>query len=191
MIYDEKSRTITTDRLVLRLFDPSDAETVAHLCHNHAIYKTTLHIPHPYSVDCALSWMENHLDNFNADRSYEFALTNKETGALYGAIGLSHDQRHRNGEMGYWVGEEFWGNGYATEAGKAVLNFAFDIKQYHRVYARHFVSNPSSGTVMKNLGMVWEGIMVDHVIKEGRYESVAFYGIINPVHLGKGHPDSS
>ncbi|MBU5439420.1 GNAT family N-acetyltransferase [Tissierella sp. MSJ-40] len=179
MIYDKENKTITTERLVLRIFEKSDAETVTKLCNNYNIYKNTLYLPYPYSIDCALSWIENHLDNFNADKSYEFAITDKKTGKLYGAIALSNNQHFNNGEIAYWIGEEFWGNGYATEASKAILEFAFNVKQYHKVYARHFASNLASGKVIEKLGMLKEGILIDHVMKEDRYEDLVYYGIIN------------
>lgn len=91
MIYDHVNKTISTDRLLLRLFQVSDAETVARLCDNYNLYKSTLYLPYPYVVNKALSWMENHLNNFSSDRSYELAVTDRETGELYGAIALSNN----------------------------------------------------------------------------------------------------
>ncbi|MBU5424942.1 GNAT family N-acetyltransferase [Tissierella pigra] len=179
MIYDKENKTITTERLVLRIFEKSDAETVTKLCNNYNIYKNTLYIPYPYSIDCALLWIQAHVDNFDADRLYEFAITDKEKGILYGAVALSNNQRFNNGEIAYWIGEEFWGNGYATEASKAILEFAFNVKGYHKVYARYFASNPASGRVIEKLGMVREGILIDHVMKDSRYEDLIYYGIIN------------
>ncbi|WP_423407684.1 GNAT family N-acetyltransferase [Heyndrickxia sp. MSNUG] len=179
MEYDDVSKTITTKRLKLRLFQISDAAAVTKLCNNYNIYKNTLYLPYPYSIEDALSWIEHHLNNFNANKSYEFAVTDKETGDLYGAIALSNNQKFKNGEIAYWIGEEFWGNGYATEAAQGILQFAFDEKQYHKVFARYFKSNPASGRVMEKLGMKQEGYFVDHVRKENRYEDLVYYGLIN------------
>lgn len=180
MTYDTQNKTITTKRLVLRLFQQSDAVKVTRLCNNYNIYKNTLYLPYPYSIKDALSWMERHADNFNADKLYEFAIVDKESGELYGAIALSNNPMFQNGEIAYWIGEEFWGNGYATEAGQAILQFAFEEKQYHKVFARYFHSNPASGKVLQKLGMKKEGILLDHVRKEDRYEDLIYYGIINP-----------
>ena len=180
MIYNSANRTITTERLVLRMFTRADAEDVAKHCNNYKLYRDTLTLPYPYAIENAYIWMEHHMDNFLADKSYEFAITDKQTGCLYGAIALSNNKRHRNGELAYWVGEEYWGKGYATEAGKAMLEFAFKEKQYHKVYARHFGSNPASGRVIQKLGMVQEGVLMDHVIKENRFEDLVYYGILEP-----------
>ncbi|MNC21549.1 putative ribosomal N-acetyltransferase YdaF [compost metagenome] len=179
MIYDDLNRTISTARLTLRLFLPSDAAAVAMLCNNYNIYKNTLYLPYPYSIEDALSWIERHNDNFIADRSYEFAVTDKVTGELYGAIALSNNQNFHNGELAYWIGEKYWGNGFATEAAEAVLQFAFDRMKYHKVFARYFGSNPASGSVMQKIGMEQEGVLREHVRKEEQYEDLVYYGVIN------------
>ncbi|MBM6618072.1 GNAT family N-acetyltransferase [Bacillus suaedaesalsae] len=179
MLYDNQKKTITTNRLLLRLFQKTDANTVTKLCNNYNIYKNTLYLPYPYSIDDALSWIEHHVENSNRNKLYEFAITDKRSGTLYGAIALSHNQKFNNGEIAYWIGEEFWGKGYATEAAEAILQFAFYEKQYHKVFARYFNSNPASGRVMQKLGMIKEGVLIDHVRKEDRYEDLIHYGIIN------------
>lgn len=177
--YNQEKRTITTERLILRPFDLSDAQRVYELCNNYNVYKSTLTLPYPYPLDCALSWIPTHEDNFNNNKHYEFAITDKGTSKLYGAIGLTNKQTHRNGELGYWIDEENWGKGYATEAVKAVIEFAFSEKHYHKVYARHFASNLGSGRVMQKSGMVKEGTLLQHIYKENKYEDLTHYGIIN------------
>ena len=170
---------MTTERLRLRFFTEQDANEVQKLCNNFNIYKTTLYIPHPYTVEDALNWMQNHRKNFEENKGYEFAITNKETGELLGAIGLSHNERHKQGELAYWVGEPFWNNGYGTEAAKAMLQFAFEVKGMHKVFARFFSSNPASGKIMEKIGMVEEGLLKEHVLKDGRFEDLYVYGILN------------
>lgn len=179
MLYDDIKKTIITDRLVLRLFQESDAPAVTRMCNNYNLYKSTLNLPYPYSIEDALGWIALHQENYKSDRFYEFAVTDKESGELYGAVALSNNQKFSNGEIAYWIGEEFWGKGFATEAAQAVVDFAFRVKAYHKVYARYFISNPASGKVMQKLGMKEEGILMEQVKKEGRFEDLVCYGIIN------------
>lgn len=179
MTFDQINKTITTSRLILRMFQKSDAAEVARLCNNYNIYKNTLYLPYPYSLVDALLWMESHFDNFEAGKSFEFAVTGKESGELFGAIALSNNQRFNHGEIAYWIGEEYWGRGYATEAAEVIVQFAFSEKKYHKVFARCFHSNPASGRVLEKLGMREEGILIDHIRKENRYENLVHYGIIN------------
>ncbi|RHW43314.1 N-acetyltransferase [Neobacillus notoginsengisoli] len=182
MQYNHTNNTMTTKRLHLRLFQTSDAPAATKLCNNYNLFKHTLHLPYPYSIEDALTWIARQLENFNADKSYEFAMTNKETGELVGAIALTNNQRFQHGEIAYWVGEEYWGLGYATEAAQAIIQFAFNEKQYHKVFARCFSSNPASGRVLQKLGMEKEGLLKDHVRKEGRFKDLVYYGLINPAH---------
>lgn len=91
MIYNNQNKTITTKRLVLRLFQKSDAETVSLLCKNYNIYKNTLYLPYPYAIEDALMWIEPQLENYNSNKSYEFAITSKDSGDLYSAIALKNN----------------------------------------------------------------------------------------------------
>lgn len=179
MEYNPERMIITTERLILRLFETSDATKVMTLCNNYTIYKNTLYLPYPYNLNDALSWIERHYDNFIQDKSYEFAVTDKETNEVYGAIALSNNKRFNQGELAYWIGEQYWGKGYATEAAKSVVQFAFEEKKIHKVFARYFSSNPASGKVIEKLGMEKEGVLKDHILKDGKYEDLVYYGILN------------
>lgn len=181
MNYNRTDRTLETDRLLLRLFKPADAEEVRDYCNNYNIYRSTLTLPYPYPLECAVSWMANHEQNFDLDKMYEFAITDRNTGKLYGAVGISNHQPYHNGEIAYWIGEAHWGQGYGTEAARAVIEFVFTEKNYHRVYARHFASNPASGKIMQKCGMSYEGTLKDHIYKNNSYEDLVYYGILNPV----------
>jgi RimJ/RimL family protein N-acetyltransferase len=109
------------------------------------------------------------------------AITDNNSGKLYGAIAISNHKQFKNGEIAYWIGEEYWGNGYGTEAAKAMIEFAFKEKKYHRVYVRHFKSNPASGKIMKKCGMEYKGTLKDHIYKNDSFEDIVYYGIINPM----------
>ncbi|WP_342503909.1 GNAT family N-acetyltransferase [Lysinibacillus sp. FSL L8-0126] len=182
MIYRAAEKTMETERLLLRPFTEADAPEVSVLCNNYAIYKSTLNVPYPYTIDCALSWIATHQQNFEENRLYEWAITDKHSGQLYGVIGLSNQQPHQRGEIAYWIGEPYWGNGYGTEATQAIIAFAFQEKKYHRVYAQYFQSNPASGKIMEKCGMHYEGTLKQHVYKNGAFEDIVYYGLINPNH---------
>lgn len=109
---------------MLRLFKNEDAEEVSIMCNNYNIYKSTLSLPYPYTTECAAMWIEKHNENFDKEYSFTFAITDKQSGELYGSISLSNSKMHKNGEMGYWIGEEHWNKGYATEAALALIKFA-------------------------------------------------------------------
>jgi len=172
-------RNILTNRLILRPFNLSDAEKVVALCNNYNVAKSTLYMPFPYSLEDAIAWINRHNDWLGKDERYEFAITDKVTGELFGGVTFFCGREGRVGGLGYWIGECFWNNGYATEAVKAIIDFVFNEKSYHKVHIQHFESNIASGKVARKCEMEYEGTLKDHIYKNGKYESVVCYGLIN------------
>ena len=176
----EDQPTLTTDRLTLRPFDPDDAFDVERLASMREIADTTLNIPHPYPHGGAADWIAVHGPAWREGTSATFAIVHTETGTLAGAISLIIKREHRRAELGYWIALDSWNRGYATEAGRRVIDFGFEVLSLHRIEARHFLRNPASGRVMKKLGMRHEGIERDWAIKWDRFESLALYSILEP-----------
>jgi RimJ/RimL family protein N-acetyltransferase len=174
-----KSRpTLETERLVLRPFDPGDASRVQLLAGDRAVAATTKNIPHPYEDGMAEQWIGTHQDRFEKGQEIVFAITRKGGGELIGAIGLVLNLAQQNAEMGYWIGRPYWGCGYCTEAGRAVLRYAFAELHLHRVHAHHMSHNPASGRVMQKLGMRHEGRLREHVKKWDKFYDVDAYGAL-------------
>lgn len=170
--------TLCTERLVLRPFALADATDVQRLAGSRAIADTTLRIPHPYLGGAAEEWIQTHAPGFAARTQATFALAPRGGEVILGCVGLVIDADNAAAELGYWVGESCWGQGYATEGGRAVLDFAFGLLALHRIHAAHLVRNPASGRVMQKLGMTFEGIHRHAVRKWGVFEDVAHYGIL-------------
>jgi RimJ/RimL family protein N-acetyltransferase len=164
--------------LILRPFGLSDAPDVAHYAGDREIASTTLLIPHPYSVEDALAWLATHHDSFQSGRSVACAVTLRETGELAGAIGLSIAAGHDRAELGYWIGRPFWGRGFATEAGLAMVRYGFEELPLNRIDAYHFARNPASGRVLQKIGMTYEGTARQLYKKWGGYEDCPLYSIL-------------
>ena len=147
---------LRTERLVLRPFVYRDAPRVQALAGDARVAATTLNIPHPYGDGVAETWIASHISDYLAGRSMTCAIARPELGVV-GAIGLSVRARHRKADMGYWIGVEYWGRGYATEAAGAIIEFAASHFQLEKITAHHMIENPASGRVMEKLGMVKEG----------------------------------
>lgn len=165
-----------TERLLLRPFTADDATTVQALCNNENIAKTTLYIPFPYTLEHATTWIAATIQQFQTERAYTFAITKGD--AVIGAMTLSHNKAFRQGELAYWIGEPYWNKGYGTEAARTVVAFGFEQKKLHKICARFFASNPASGKIMEKIGMQQEGILRDHVYKNGRYENLVCYSML-------------
>jgi len=170
--------SLPTARLILRPFTLADAADVQRLAGAFEIADTTCNIPHPYEDGMAEKWIAAQPENFSKFAILAFAIILKSSGELVGAISLMGISPGHQAELGYWIGKDYWNNGYCTEAGKAVLNFAFADAGLIRVHACHFSRNPASGRIMINLGMRHEGTRQNHVMKWGKLEDMEMYGIL-------------
>jgi len=179
--------TLETERLVLRPLTLADAPTMARLAGAREIADTTISIPHPYSEAQAREWIVTQTGPANAAKNVVFGITLKEGGQLIGGAGMREtDPEHSQAEMGFWIGVEFWGRGYATEAARAVIKYAFGVLKLNRVYAHHMVRNPASGRVLVKIGMQREGVLRQRVRKWGVFEDVVLLAILRDEWLAAG-----
>ncbi|MCB9461544.1 MAG: GNAT family N-acetyltransferase [Anaerolineaceae bacterium] len=155
MIY---STVLETDRLLLRPPTIGDALRITSLAGDWDVAKTTLNMPHPYEVSMAEDFIQHIADSWDTGEDYTFALYLKTSGDLIGMMGTHPNLRHSRAEIGYWVGKEYWGQGYATEAARRMVRFVFEDLGLNRIEASYFVGNPASRRVMEKAGMTFEGI---------------------------------
>ena len=100
----------------------------------------------------AEEWIESHKEKTEAGVQLSYAIESLQLGVLLGVISLI-ELEPMQANMGYWIGEQYWGKGYCTEAGVALINHAFTVLSLKRVYAQHLSINPASGRVMQKMGM--------------------------------------
>ena len=173
-----KQPNLETERLLLRPFQQNDSPRVHELAGEKQIAATTLNIPHPYKEGDAGKWISTLPEAFDSGTAVTFAIDLQAESQLIGAIGLELNRRHERGEMGYWIGTAYWGNGYCTEAAKAVLTYGFEVLGLHKIHALHMATNPASGRVMAKIGMSQEGFLKEHFKKWGTFTDYHEYGIL-------------
>lgn len=165
--------------MILRPFELTDAEAIQRYAGDPDVATSTISIPHPYPDAAAEEFIAFTKEAAVAGRSCTFGVVRKEDGALIGSISISGlHTAHRKGELGYWIGRPFWGQGYATEASEALLKFCFEQLALNKVFARFMTRNPASGKVMQKIGMTHEGILRQGVLKYGVYEDLRVYSIL-------------
>ena len=142
---------ITTERLTLRKPVLTDARVIARLLSNPDIARMTGSIPYPFFALSAEFWVMSKRSQWERGLSYAYAIiqNNELVGVLDIFINGDGDR-----ELGYWVGEPYWGHGYITEAAKAVLDEGFDKLGAEYIDAGYFEDNPASGRVLEKLGFV-------------------------------------
>lgn len=169
---------LETARLQLRATQPSDARRIQELAGAREIADTTLLIPHPYTDGLAEKWIDTLARDWKDARLAGYAIVPRETEVMVGVIALKLDPEYARAELGYWIGVPFWGMGYATEAGRAILRFGFDELRLNRIFAFHFSRNPRSGRVLEKLGFRHEGCLREHVKRWDRFEDLECRAIL-------------
>lgn len=141
-----------TERLLLRPGFPEDAAAVATAIADESVVRNLAMAPWPYGPNDASEWlaMDQH-------PLLPKLLMVKRTGGtphIIGAIGIhfaDYPDGRRCPELGYWIAPRYWGLGFATEAGRAVLAMA-RTNGLPPLVAGHFIDNPASGSVLRKLG---------------------------------------
>jgi RimJ/RimL family protein N-acetyltransferase len=83
----------------------------------------------------------------------------KETGKLIGCAGfVDLDLKNNNAEIGYWLGEKYWGKGIMSEAVFAIIKYGFDNLKLHKIYGKHISENINSKRIFEKLGFKEEGL---------------------------------
>lgn len=155
-----------------------EARDIGALCkhaNNKSISGNVLNMPYPYKEEDAIAWVDRAMQGYQSGERFIFAIVLKEINEFIGAIALNIDGRHNLGEMGYWIGESFWGKGIMTEAAKAVLKFGFEELDLHKIFATAFIDNGASAKVLLKNGMIKEGELKDHYKVNDVYKSVSQY----------------
>ncbi|WP_417620523.1 GNAT family N-acetyltransferase [Parasphingorhabdus sp.] len=135
-----------TPRLLLRPGWPEDADALFAAINDQAIVRNLARAPWPYSLQDAQQFLSLPAQ---PARWLIFSRT-LASPQLLGCIGIDRLEDHSI-ELGYWIARPHWGQGYATEAGRAVLETARALG-HQCLVASHFVDNPASGTVLHKLG---------------------------------------
>jgi ribosomal-protein-alanine N-acetyltransferase len=160
----------------VRSYRAEDAESLASYADNRKVWQNLRDgFPHPYTVDHAKAFIQRALRS-----SPETMFAIRVDGAAAGGIGftLHTDVERISAEIGYWLGEPFWGRGIMTEALKAVTRYAVERHGLHRVYAVPYEPNKASHRVLEKAGYTLEGRMRKSAIKDGRIIDQFMYAFV-------------
>jgi 8-oxo-dGTP diphosphatase len=144
---------LITERLRLRRLHPGDAPVIAPLVNDWEVARWTSHIPHPYTVQMADEFIAAQAEA-PSNGSQVFAILRKDDDVLVGCVGLHRESGSHHGELGYWVGKQYWGNGYASEAVRAVVDFAFNELNLAELEAGAVPVNRASHRVLAKSGFI-------------------------------------
>lgn len=166
-----------TKRLTLRPGWPEDAPALCDAIAHESVAMKLARLPWPYTLDHAQSWLAT--EHPSGEVSLVILTHDATAPRLIGGIGL-HATKTIGGtelEIGYWLTPDAWGRGYATEAGRAMIDIARHALGRRRLVSGHFVDNPASGQVLRKLGFERTGQEKRDCIARGEQVDCATFAL--------------
>jgi 8-oxo-dGTP diphosphatase len=162
----EDFEPLVTERLRLRPPRAEDAEAIHRLVNNWPVVRMLSRLPYPYPRSLTDEWIASTIAQRLDGRAYHLAITGQEEGQemVIGCVGLRLDLAPRTGNLGYWVGQRFWGHGVAREAADRVVRWALANLPIDRVEAHVAIDNPASAAVLRHLGFRETGRARQHFL---------------------------
>jgi RimJ/RimL family protein N-acetyltransferase len=164
---------LETDRLMLRKPTLADVNAIASLANDRRIGENT-RLPHPYSQDHAVDFVRQV-----ANKPRETAFLIEHNFTPIGMVGA--DWREADSpELGYWLGVDYWGQGFATEAARAVIDFTFEESDAASIRSGARVANPASRNILEKCGFQWCGVELH------RFEALGSSSPVDCFRLARG-----
>lgn len=163
---------------IIREWKMEDKAPLAKILNNQKILNNLRDgLPYPYTEKDAEEFITSVL---SADKSKTFAFAITVNDMVIGSIGVFRcDNIHfQTAEMGYYLGEPYWGKGFATSAVKQICRYIFDNTDIIRIFAEPFAYNVASCTVLEKAGFQLEGILHSNAVKNGKVLDMKMYAFI-------------
>lgn len=159
----------------LRPWTDKDLDSLVKYANNLSISKNmTNKFPHPYTIESGKSFLRMATQG---SPTHIFAID--INGEAVGGIGLHpQDDIHcKNAELGYWLGEPFWGQGIISQAIPQMLNYGFKTFDITRIFARPYNTNIGSQKVLEKAGFKLEATIENSLFKNGEYLDELIYAV--------------
>ena len=169
---------IKLDRCDVRSFRERDAASIALHANNRKVWLNLRDtFPHPYSIEDAWAFIAFALTQ-KPETDFAIAVEERAVGAI--GFKLLPDVERVSAEIGYWLGEPFWGKGIVTEALTAMTRYAVETYGLSRVFAVPFEWNAPSMRVLEKAGYAFEGRMRRSAVKDGKIVDQLLYAYVIP-----------
>jgi ribosomal-protein-alanine N-acetyltransferase len=175
------TKEIETSRLYLRQFKYSDGDDMLKHWISDPKVQSMLSEPIYSTKEEVRGLLEQYIAAYQNDDYYRWGIVEKESLACIGqiAIFLVNEKNHWC-EIEYCIGSQFHRKGFASEAAKAIIDFAFEQVNFHKMQVCHKENNMASKGVILKCGFICEGTLRDYFYMDGNYVSRCFYSMLKP-----------
>jgi ribosomal-protein-alanine N-acetyltransferase len=172
------TKIINTPLLTLRKINLDDADMMFHNWASDDEVSCYMRWSTHKNVEETESVIQNWFNSYKDDKTYHWGIC-LDNGEMIGSVGIIITAEYDfKAEVGYCIGRKWWGQGYTSEAVKAVIDYMYANTDIERIEAYHSVQNPASGKVMLNAGMRKEGFAKHKYKSEEGFQDCDLYGII-------------
>jgi RimJ/RimL family protein N-acetyltransferase len=170
---NEQGKSVT-----LRKWQLSDAATLAKMLSNKKVLDNLRDgLPYPYTEKDGEDFVNSML---SSDKNDTFAFAIIYGDEVVGSIGAFRQQNihSKTAEIGYYIGESYWGNGICTAAVTLLSRFVFENTDIIRLFAEPFATNAGSIRVLEKAGFAYEGTLRKNAVKNGIVLDMKMYSLI-------------
>ena len=165
-------------KCTIRPWKIEDAGSLSQMLNNRNILNNLRDgLPYPYTEKDAEDYITSTL---SADKTKTFAFAITADDKVIGSIGIFRcDNIHfRTAEMGYYIGEPYWGKGMGTSAVKLICEYVFEHTDIIRIFAEPFAYNTASCRVLEKAGFHFEGLLRKNAVKNGKVLDMKMYSLV-------------
>ncbi|MFJ7915376.1 MULTISPECIES: GNAT family N-acetyltransferase [unclassified Lysinibacillus] len=168
---------LESERLCIEPFTMDDASRIKKLANDKRL-ADILGLPHPYELKFAQDWINMQPELIKRGVEYPLGIVSKESREIVGTITLRIDKVNNRGELGYWLGQDYLGKGFATEAVNSMIHFGFIELGLNKIWASAISRNKPSTRVLEKCGLRKEGTLRQNRFLVDTYEDVDVYGLL-------------
>ena len=169
---------LPTPTCVVRSYEPGDAASLARNADNREVWLNLRdRFPHPFAEADGAAYIAA-VRSRPVTTSFAIAVDGQAVGGI--SLDVGEDVERLSAELGYWLGEPYWGRGIMSDAVAVVTRYAFDDLGLIRVFALPFAHNAASCRVLEKAGYHREGVMRCSAIKDGRVLDQVLYASVRP-----------
>ncbi|MCU0754425.1 MAG: GNAT family N-acetyltransferase [Xanthomonadales bacterium] len=175
--------SLHAEGLLLRPLQAEDAESLVPLMRDPRVAEPYVLPRYPWSLADAHTQIAAMEADFEAQRRLDLGIVPAPLDQVVGVVSLGFALAHDRAELGFWIGQPYWGRGYTGQAVDLVLAWAFTERGLHRVTARTLGDNQRAAKLLRSRGFRAEGLLRQHQYHWGRFRDVALWGrLVSDIH---------
>ena len=169
-------KVIKGQGFILRPFKRTDYKILAKKINHRDVYRYTRNIPYPYKESDAKKFLNSILSEYKKKNINSYHLAIIINNEIAGSVSFIKIEPGHKAEIGYWLAKDHWGKGIMLVAVKKIVAIGFKDFKLNKIFAHVLVANKRSYKVLIKNGFKKEGLLIQHVKKDGKLKDEYILG---------------